>query len=91
MSRLWLTDPAVSFSVLPLALTLSLVLHAIVNPRTMHLIVFPFSYVPVTVRHPLCALAFDLPVLEISLILRLIWPSHRAFALHVVVFEIALV
>ena len=91
MRRLGRCDPTVSFTILLLALTLRLVLHAKEDTGAVLQVILPLTDVLVSAREDLRTLSFHLAVLEFTFIARLIGPDHDALALHVVQAELALV
>jgi len=91
MSRLGDTYPVVSFAVVPLSLSFSLLFDIEPNTMAMHHIILPLTNVSVSICKELGTFTINLPAFEVSFESWLIRPGHNSLTFHVVVLEFSFV
>lgn len=91
MCWLWRIYPAVSFAEAPLALPLGLVFEIVEHTCSMLNIIFPLADESVSAGPDFGTSTFHLSSFEFAVVNGLVGPSHLSFALHIVVFKLALV
>ena len=84
-------DPAVSLAESPLTLALRLVLEIVEHAGAVLHVIFPLSDEAIAAGPGLGSPSLHFTALELSFVHGLVGPHHLAFALHVVVLELALV
>lgn len=86
-----LVYPAVSLSILPIALSFCLFFNAVPDSASVLLIVFPVTDISISVGIFFCTFSFYFAHFEFSLVSGLIWPYHYSLSVHIILLEITLV